>query len=362
MKGRRHFLAGLIAAGLLPRPTWADAGSPAFLSAAAKPDGRYVLCGISDDLQVLFQIPLPGRGHAAAAHPTKPEAVAFARRPGTFAVVIDCASRRQSARLDAPPGRHFYGHGTYSSDGSLLFTTENDYEAGQGRIGVWDVLRDYKRTDEWSSGGIGPHDIRRLPHSDLLVVANGGIDTHPDSGRTKLNIPTMRPNLAYVENGGLTEVAELPPDQHRNSIRHLAVSTAGDVAFGMQWQGAGTPVSLVGTHRQGARLLLTSAPEDKLRELNGYVGSIAYSEDGRTIAVTSPRGGRAHLYRTHDMQLSQSVSYDEVSGVAQTSNGLLLTSGEGSMALLQKRQFRKRAPAGLMWDNHLVALDDRVAG
>ena len=286
---------------------------------------------------------------------------AFARRPGTFALVIDCASGRQSARLDAPPGRHFYGHGTYSSDGSLLFTTENDYEAGRGCIGVWDVLRDYKRTDEWSSGGIGPHDIRRLPHSDLLVVANGGIDTHPDSGRTKLNIPTMRPNLAYVENGGLTEIAELPPDQHRNSIRHLAVSTAGDVAFGMQWQGEGTPVSLVGTHRPGAKLSLTSAPEDRLRELNGYVGSIAYSEDGRTIAVTSPRGGRAHLYRTHDMQLSQSVSYDDVSGVAQTSNGLLLTSGEGSMALLQNRQFRKRVPAELMWDNHLVALDDRDA-
>jgi hypothetical protein len=47
--GRRQFLCGLLAAGLMPAPTWADAGSPAFLSAAAKPDGNFVLCGIGAD-------------------------------------------------------------------------------------------------------------------------------------------------------------------------------------------------------------------------------------------------------------------------------------------------------------------------
>ena len=126
-KGRRQFLGGIFAAGLMPVPTWADAGSPAFLSAAAKPDGGFVLCGIGAGLDIRFEIPLPARGHAAAAHPNRPEAVAFARRPGTFAVVIDCATGAQKAMLTAPEGRHFYGHGAFSSDGGLLYTTENDY-------------------------------------------------------------------------------------------------------------------------------------------------------------------------------------------------------------------------------------------
>ena len=253
---RRQFMAGLLAAGVAPLPTWADAGSPTYLSAAAKSDGTYVLCGINDDLSVGFEIPLPDRGHAATAHPTRPEAVAFARRPGTFAVVIDCVTGAQKAMLAAPDGRHFYGHGAYSSDGALLFTTENDYEVGTGRIGVWDATRGYKRVDDWDSGGIGPHDIKRLPGTDVLVIANGGIDTHPDSGRTKLNIPTMAPKLAYIKNGAVLEEAALPAALHKNSIRHLAVSRDGMVALGMQWQGETQPDSLVGTHRRGEDIIL----------------------------------------------------------------------------------------------------------
>ncbi|HBM41824.1 MAG TPA: DUF1513 domain-containing protein, partial [Sulfitobacter sp.] len=64
---------------------------------------------------------------------------------------------------------------------------------------------------------------KRLPGGDTLVVANGGIDTHPDSGRAKLNIPTMRPNLTYINDRRILEQIELPHDMHRNSIRHLAV-------------------------------------------------------------------------------------------------------------------------------------------
>ena len=100
--GRRQFLGGLLAAGLIPKPTWADVGSPVFLSAAALPNGSYVLCGIDAELQLRFQIPLPARGHAAAAHPSRPEAVAFARRPGTFAIVIDCITGLESAKLESP--------------------------------------------------------------------------------------------------------------------------------------------------------------------------------------------------------------------------------------------------------------------
>jgi hypothetical protein len=356
MHGRRHFLSGLVAAGLIPKPVWADAGSPSFLSAAAKPDGSYVLCGISDSLRVLFQIPLPARGHAAAAHPTKPEAVAFARRPGTFALVIDCASGTQTTLLEAPQGRHFYGHGTYAADGSLLYTTENDYNAGQGRIGVWDTRRGYRRIDEWSSGGIGPHDIQHLPHRDTLVIANGGIDTHPDSGRAKLNIPTMRPNLAYIEAGELIEVAELPSDYHKNSVRHLAVSDAGEVAFGMQWQGAQTAETLVGLHRLGAPVQPMSTPLGEVRKMNGYVGSVAFGKGGRTIVATSPRGGVIQFFDANSQSYMQSTELADACGLAAHAMGLVVSSGNGALRQIDQNRISLSQSFDLAWDNHLVAI------
>ncbi len=75
----------------MPRVSWAEVGSPACL-AAGKLGAEFVLHGLTAQGDSLFQIGLPARGHAAAAHPTQALAVAFARRPGTFALVIDCLS------------------------------------------------------------------------------------------------------------------------------------------------------------------------------------------------------------------------------------------------------------------------------
>ncbi len=354
--GRRQFIAGLLATGLAPRPTWADVGSPSYLSAAARSDGTHVLCGIDTALNITFQLPLPARGHAAAAHPTRPQAVAFARRPGTFAVVIDCVTGAQIAMLKAPPGRHFYGHGAFSRDGSLLYTTENDFEAGRGVVGLWDVSAGYARIDEWDSGGIGPHDIKRLPGSDILVVANGGIDTHPDTGRTKLNIPTMRPNLSYISDAMIIEQMELPAEMHKNSIRHLAVAADGQVAFGMQWQADGLAETLVGVHSLGTPGRLMTATRDQMRDMQGYVGSIACSEDGRTLVVTSPRGGIVQVYDVQTAQVAQSRSAGDACGVAPSQDGFMITTGSGSLSLLNGSGIERTVTEAVRWDNHLVAI------
>jgi len=351
--GRRHFLGGLIATGLIPKPTWADAGSPAFLAAAGTAQGDFLLCGLRADLSISFKLPLPARGHAGAGHPKRPEAVAFARRPGTFAVVINCATGQQVATLTAPEGRHFYGHGTFSADGSTLYTTENDYDAGQGRIGLWDAANGYRRMGEWNSGGVGPHDIRRLPGSDVLIVANGGIDTHPETGRVKLNIPTMRPNLTYIDRGTVVEQARLPEGMHKNSIRHLAVSDAGVVALGMQWEGDGSPEGLVATHRRGEAIQLMQAPRDDVRRMNGYIGSMACSVDGTSIAATSPRGNEVQLFDGKTGKLVQTKAIEDACGVATSGSRFVVTSGTGAVEVLASK---KRTKQPFMFDNHLVAL------
>ena len=355
-KGRRQFLGGLLAAGVVPQVSWADAGSPAFLSAAAKPDGSFVLCGMGEDLLIRFELPLPARGHAAAAHPTRPEAVAFARRPGTFAVVIDCVKGTQIAALASPEGRHFYGHGAFSSDGRLLFTTENDYELGRGRIGVWDTQNGYARIDEWDSGGIGPHDIKRLPGTDILVVANGGIDTHPDTGRTKLNIATMAPNLAYVETGHVIDTVSLAPEWHKNSIRHLDVSEGGAVAFGMQWQGDGPAGFLIGTHSRDSAPEIMKADSQAMRNLENYIGSIAFSADGGHIAATSPHGGALHVYDVLSSKLTNVLSLPDTCGISYANSGFVATSGTGLVKRVLGNEPNLGQTYDMAWDNHLVRI------
>lgn len=353
MATRRGFLAGLLASAAVPRLSWADAGSPAYLAAAREADGGYALFGLTRDGADVFRVALPGRGHAATAHPVAPEAVAFARRPGTFALVIDCVSGGVAHRLEAPAGHHFYGHGTFIAGGDILCTTENHIDSGEGRIGFWSRREGFARIGAVPSGGIGPHEIVALPE-DVLAVANGGILTHPDHGREKLNIPTMKPNLAYVGPEGVGEVVELDPDLHLASIRHLA--TDGEtVAFAMQWQGElPDPVPLLGLHRRGARPVLCAAPLAEQLAMDGYAGSVALA--GGTVGITSPRGGRVHLFGL-DGAFQGVMCRPDVCGLAARGAGLMATDGLGGVLALDGDAVQPLTVAARHWDNHLVPVE-----
>ncbi|MDT0681230.1 DUF1513 domain-containing protein [Roseicyclus sp. F158] len=355
MTTRRTFMASLLAAAAAPKLTWAEAGNPAYLGAAREADGGFALFGLSADGADLFRISLPGRGHAAAAHPVRPEAVAFARRPGTFALVIDCARGRLAARLEAPEGRHFYGHGAFLHGGEVLATTENHIESGEGRIGFWAASEGYARIGEVASGGIGPHEVRTMPDGRTLAVANGGILTRPETGRDKLNIPQMAPNLAYAGEDGVLETVSLDPDLHLDSIRHLAVSAEGRVAFAMQWQGeAMDGVPLLGLHFRGEAPQLLEAGFAEQVAMEGYAGSVAIS--GERVAITSPRGGRVHVFGLNG-ELAGILRRSDVCGIAPAPAGFVASDGLGGLLSLDTAAaVRPLAHAARSWDNHLVAL------
>ncbi|MBT9247539.1 DUF1513 domain-containing protein [Gemmobacter fulvus] len=351
---RRAFLASLIAATATPRLTWADAGSPAFLAAAKTHAGAYVLQGLSADGETLFALPLPARGHAATAHPTRPHAVAFARRPGTFALVIDCATGTEQARLTPPAGRQFNGHGCFSADGSVLYTSEVVAETSEGRIGLWDSAS-YTRLAEWPSGGIGPHDIKRLPLSEDLIIANGGIATDP-ADRRKLNLDTMRPNLTRLTaEGVIADQAELPGALAQNSIRHLALLPDGTVAFAMQWEGdPADPVPLLGLWSGGVPRLCPRDDADAF-VMQGYAGSIAYTPVIDDIAITSPRGGAVQVF-ARDGSPRATLRRADACGIAAGPGGFVLTDGNGVISQVTAEGLTPARRTELSWDNHLIAL------
>ncbi len=357
MTSRRRFLAGLAATSIAPVRGWAAVGAPAFLAAGLFPDGSFRLAGLDEAGEILFALPLPARGHAAAAHPFKAQAVAFARRPGTFALVIDCATGSELARLRAPEGRHFYGHGTFSADGARFFATENDYEAGEGRISVWDA-KSFERLGEFSSGGIGPHDMHLMPDGQTLVVANGGIETHPEAGRTKLNLPVMRPNLSYLDLfGSVLDQVDLPGALHKNSIRHLAVHGDGLVGFAMQWQGSQTKhPPLLGLHRRGETPRLLKAPDKYQNTVQGYAGSIAFSADGAQIAITCPRGNMLHRFEATSGTFTDAFALDDVCGLGSGRDGLIFTTGTGTFGALTGSHPQVLAQQACQWDNHLIPI------
>lgn len=353
MTDRRTLLKGLAAIGLLPSRGWAAAGAPEWIAAGQLPDGSHALHGINAAGEITFAVALPSRGHAAAAHPYRAEAVAFARRPGRFGIVLDCRSGDPIRRLTPPENRQFNGHGAFSADGNWLYTSEVVSQGSAGRVGIWDVAAGYARAGEWDSHGIGPHELRLLPDGSI-AVANGGIETDPED-RTPLNLDRMQPNLARLSaHGDLLDLRRLPEELHQNSIRHLALLPQG-LAFATQWQGDLTEaVPLLGLALPEQDLQLCPAPEGDAFAMKGYGGSIA--ANAGLIAITSPRGGLAMIFDDSGQHL-RSLTRADLCGVAAARDAqFTLTDGAGAIWAADDAGLRLRQQHKISWDNHLVAI------
>lgn len=221
---RREILLGLAATGALPLTAFADTGrEPAFVSCCRLEDGSYAAGVLDAHARLLFTENLDARGHDAAVSHDGGTAVVFARRPGRFALVLDLRQRRRVQAFSTPQDRHFQGHGFFTRDGRLLLATENDFDGERGVIGIYDTGANYARIGEFDSGGIGPHEALLLRDGRTIAVANGGILTHPDFPRQKLNLPEMAPSITYIDiaTGDRLEQVSLKPELHQLSIRHM---------------------------------------------------------------------------------------------------------------------------------------------
>lgn len=361
---RRALLAGLPAALLAPWTLAAAAPArPTFVSAADVERDRHSLqwldqSGRRQSLHTDF------RGHATIQHPRHPERVLlFGRRPSTQCLEVDLSGRRAPRSFAATAQRHFYGHGCFSADGERLFTTENDYRRQRGVIGVRDA-RTLAHLGEFDCHGIGPHQIGLMPDGRTLAVAIGGILTHPDSGRQKLNLERMRSSLTYLDSDSGALLERRGVTEPKASIRHLDIHPDGSVALAMQLQrdaaAHARPAPLAATHRRGEPIRLLQAPPELLGELHDYLGSVAVNHRHRVVGCTSPRGNLAAFWRLDDGALLGHYRFFDVCGIANSLDGrhFVLSSSNGQLrqlasdTLRENRDARLRV-AGVRWDNHL---------
>jgi uncharacterized protein len=351
---RRNFLKAAAALGAMPFATLTRAdGSPAFI--AARMDGKdaFSVAVLDYAGNVLFREELDQRAHDIALSPDRSTAVVFARRPGYFALVLDLVRSRRVTAFAPPEGRHFYGHGLFSADGRLLYATENDWASERGVLGVYDVGSEYVRIGEIDTHGIDPHEAFLMADRQTIAIANGGIATHPDFDRVKLNVATMKPSLVYLDaaTGDVIDRVTLPASLHQLSIRHVAEAADGSIWFGGQYEGADTDaIDLVGRHIRGGDPQLVGAPPAAYSGMRHYVGSVGVNRTGTRIAATSPVGGRVLIFDVATRNLVDERDIADVCGVAGDGGDFIVSDGRGR--LWRGGTLLCEVPE-VAWDNHL---------
>ena len=365
--------AALLALAPLPGKATLDNTGPLLLSAASDADDRHWVVGVrwrGTEIETLFREELPERAHHIAVNEALDCYVVVARRPGTWLQLGTLSTGRLHDEVRVPADRHVFGHGVFSADGKRFYTTESAFDNMTGDSGLvveWQVegsgaTTALRRLREFSTRGVGPHELSLHPDGDTLIVANGGIRTHPDSARENLNPDTMLPSLVYLDrhDGALLEQRFLPEEYHQASIRHLDVNAAGLVALVMQFEGEPfLQVPLVATHIRGETLRLLLAPPELQSQIKQYVGSVRFDQGGRYFAASCPRGNLLTFWDAESGELIDSRRARDGCGLCAVADGFVFSTGTGRLGHVDLAAGTVNdfsvppALEHLFWDNHM---------
>ncbi|MBY3046307.1 DUF1513 domain-containing protein [Rhizobium leguminosarum] len=351
---RRSFVkaAGLgFLATLTPRSLMAlERADAVYASGIRTADGSFAIATVTERGEIVDQVALPARAHGMAFSASTGKTVAFARRPGTYAMIFDSWNKSEPIVINSREDRHFYGHGAFSPDGRLLYASENDFDGNRGMIGLYDATDRFTRIGEFETYGIGPHDMTVSDDGRLLIVANGGIETHPDFGRTKLNLGEMQPSLVLIDaaTGALVEKHVLPAEWAELSTRHVDLDSAGRIWFACQYEGHRKDLPpLVGHFAKGEDLSFIDLPEETTRRLANYVGAIAVNRSEGLVGITSPKGGASVTIDARTGKMLTETSIPDAAGIAPARSGFAVSSYDGDF--LSTR-------SDVAWDQHIVRI------
>ena len=357
---RRQFLkSGLVlsAIGLLPG-CYSSSKNKWLVSACTDQQGFHHVAAFDVNGYIVNQIALPARAHECLALPDKPGcALIVARRPGDYLLEVDFITGKVVNQTSSEQGFHFYGHGCLLPDGQHICTSENDYVKGEGRLVVRDRTT-LKVVGKYESGGIGPHQIKVMPDNQTLVVANGGILTHPNQPRKKLNLDTMRPNLTYLELKSSKVLASFETENHQLSIRHLDVSSSGNVVVGMQYQGAKTDIlPLLYSHRQQSQFEPFKASGTTWLSMKQYIASVCINPELNLVAASCPRANKITLWDLSSGEWLTEHKIKDGAGIEISDGGFWVSNGRGELlnaTFSEKTEWFKQP--SLKWDNHLTSI------
>lgn len=362
MLTRRHSLLALTLATLGPFRT--QAAAPAhrdrLLTAWQSGDA----CGIGvlgmrfGRAEVHEALTVPTRAHGLLAEPGG-QVLAVARRPGDWLLRWQPASGRTQWQW-IEDDRRFNGHVIGDPDGRWLWTTETDLETAQGRLVRRDA-RSLAKRDDWPTQGMDPHELIALPEAlgDLpagaLLVANGGIPTLPETGRSKRALDRMDASLVAIDphSGGVH--GQWRASDPFLSLRHLAwdpVSRTLGIALQAEHPDKdhrlAAPVLAIWDGR--ALALASGQPA-----LQGYGGDIC-ALPGGGFAVSCPRAGAVALFDARG-QWQHSLPLPDACALAGTARSWM-AAGSARLHTWQSggEPTRMWLPPGLRPDNHAVLL------
>ncbi len=238
---------------------------------------------------------------------------------------------RATRSVPTTADRQFYGHGTFSRDGRLLYCTETIVGDGsrRGVVAIRDA-RSLELIGTLPSHGLAPHDMVLTPDGDAVVISNGGGTL--DSGEA--------PNIAVValRDGALRQ--RLPFGDPRVNAGHVALLPDGGVVAvsaprdGLDPKAADVHGDVSFWHpQQGATMRSVGGPE--VAKMRAETLSVAVHAASGQVVATNPEGDQLTFWDLRDGSLRHvSRQFERPRGVVVDRSGVCLAVSHGKRPAL----------------------------
>lgn len=261
--------------------------------------------------------------HGVAVDPLDAHRVVAFEKIGPGCAEIDLASGRVTRGIRPAEGRWFYGHGAFSADGRLLYSTETVNARESGVIGVRDA-KTLAYLGEFPTFGENPHDCQLIEGGRVMVVTNGGGALGTD----------MRPCVTYVDVASrrLLEKQELSSERHNTGHLALGGPDALVIVSAPRKGLTDRDLGAVSLRRGGEPLRTMTEPAAVASRMLGEALSVEIHEPSGVVAVTHPMGGMVTFWSLADFTLKKVLELPRPRGLALTRDGrgFLLSYGESA--------------------------------
>lgn len=355
---RRNFLVAMSAAACMP--TRAVQSNSTLLAASWQRGAQQhlgLLSAAEGRLRQVAAMVLPTRAHGVLVE-SDGSLVAIARRPGDWLLRWHPLSSEANWQWLESDMR-LNGHGAHVGE-SFFITSETDRESSQGWLGVRDRST-LKTLDMWPTHGRDPHDMLVLPDAlgrwpaGTLMVANGGVTTRPETGRSKVYGERLDASLVAIDPKTGKLQGQWRLGDPYLSIRHLAWNPQSHT-LGIALQAAHANAA----ERNLAPVLATwdgesLTPARNQPGLGGYGGDVVYVPFGSagSFAVGCTLGNSVVIFSA-DGRFVQAEAHPGACALASKHDGWW-NAGRNSVLSLRWPSLGLTPPKGssLAWTTEL---------
>jgi uncharacterized protein len=246
--------------------------------------------------------------HGIHRKPTDPNCLAVFEKIGPGACEFDLAARKVLRYIPVVDGRQFYGHGGYSIDGAVMYSTETILKSGDGVIAVRDS-QTLKILGEFPTFGKEPHECKLIDAGRTMVVTNGGGHMQGDA-----------PNVAYIDVNSEKLLEKVELRNARLNTGHISLSDRGSlVVVSAPRAGLGAQhLGGVSIRPRGQSMETADSQEAVTQRMQGEALSVAIHSEAGLAAVTHPDGDMVTIWSLHNRQLVKVIELEKARGVELT--------------------------------------------